>query len=142
MYGKPFLTNDRKPPASFVKALAAKFPDARAAWDNDRQRWVILHKAIGSYEDWAIVLIVQGEKNTFRELDKRTLDRLESMDTQKRDVVGEHQRNSERVFQENRRLRAYERREDGAPRLAHHLYKDLNIANPRVSVGVSGTKEW
>lgn len=142
MYGKVFLTNDKKPPASFVKALAAKFPDARVAWDNERVRWVILHKAVGSHEDWAIVYVVENRDHSFRDLDQRTLDKLESMDTQKRDVLGDLQRKNEAIYQMHRQVRADERREEGAPRLAHALYRDLNLANPRISVGVNGTKEW
>ena len=143
-YGHPFITNDRKPEKAFVGELKARWPDARVAWDNERGRWIILYKTRGGVEEWAIVLVVENKDKSFRDLDKRTILRLDEMDSDKHgdEVI-------EKVFREREKARLdrkeqYQtfRREDAAPRLAHALYKDLNIQPHTVVTAVNGTKEW
>jgi len=143
-YGHPFLTNDRKPEKSFDRELRERWPDARVAWDNERGRWVILYKTRGGVEEWAIVLVVENKDKTFRDLDRRTILRLDEMDTDKHgtEVIEKVIREREVARLARKEQSKTFRREEAAPRLAHALYRDLNIQPHSVVTAVNGTKEW
>ena len=76
--------NVRLPPAGFVAALHASFPELLVRWDNAMERWQIceiVERRTSVGRRIMEVMLVQGPNGEPRELDQRVLERLHEMDT-------------------------------------------------------------